>query len=271
MNATSSVMPPKDKLSILLGMYFGNYISNSLKQGDLQVDTNSMMATMQDVLSGKPAKLNETEYNQLFSQLRSAIMARRAIKSEEDKAKNDAYLANFAQAPGVIKLPSGVEYQVTKEGTGTMPKENDTVTVAYRGTLTDGTEFDKNDDFSTAVKGRVIQGWQNILPLMKVGSKFHVVIPPSMGYGPRGYPPKIPANAVLVFDMEMKSIKPGLPTAPLPQPIKPGASLPPTPPTPNSPVVSGEIIKVPSAEELKHGAKIEVIKANQTNASASTQ
>jgi hypothetical protein len=79
-------------------------------------------------------------------------------------------------------------------------------------------------------------------------------------------PPKIPGNSVLVFDLELKSITPGEPTFPPISAASPLASRPGTPPAPTTPVVSGEIIKVPSADELKKGAKIEVIKAGQTNA-----
>jgi hypothetical protein len=135
--------------------------------------------------------------------------------------------------------------------------------MAYKGTFIDGTEFDHNDNFHTPVKGRTIQGWQKILPLMKEGSEWQVAIPANLGYGPRGNPPKIPGNSVLIFDMELKSITPGAPTLP---PVTSGASKPTASASTSTPVVSGEIIKVPSADELKKGAKIEVIKDGQTNA-----
>jgi FKBP-type peptidyl-prolyl cis-trans isomerase FklB len=140
-----------------------------------------------------------------------------------------------------------------------MPQPTDTVTVGYRGTLIDGTEFDSNNNFKTAVNGRIIAGWQKILPLMKVGAKWQVAIPSGMGYGLRGSPPKIPGNSVLVFDLELKSVTQGSPKPPVPPPNRFSAT------PPSTPVVSGQIIKVPSADELKKGAKIEVIDTNQTN------
>jgi hypothetical protein len=157
-----------------------------------------------------------------------------------------------------------LEYKVIKEGDGAMPKENDTVTVAYRGTLSDGTEFEHNDSLTTPVRGRIVVGLQKILPLMKAGSKWQVAIPPSLGYGVHGKPGTIPGNAVLIFDLELKSVTAAAPTLPPVSAAPPAASKPAAPAT-TAPVVSGEIIKVPSADELKKGAKIEVIKAGQTN------
>lgn len=260
----STEMPSKEKLTIALGMYFGNNITNSLRRNNIDVDTNQMLSIVADVVSGKPAKMSEKEVQEVFNQLRGALMNRHKAEEEQAKAKGEAFLADYAKRPGVKTLSDGLEYKVIKEGSGPTPSENDTVTVAYRGTLSDGTEFDKNDSFTTPIHGRIIQGWQKALSMMKVGSKWEVAIPPMLGYGPRGMPPRIPGNAVLIFDMELKSITPGAPAA-MPTP-PPGTGSAKPPPTPGAPVVSGEIIKVPSAEELKKGAKIEVIKANQTNA-----
>jgi len=99
-----------------------------------------------------------------------------------------------------------------------------------------------------------------ILPLMKKGAKWEVTIPADLGYGLRGFPPKIGPNAVLIFEMELLSIAPpSKPTPPAPGPSAAANPKAPTPPGANVPVVSGQIIKVPSREELDKGAKIEVI------------
>lgn len=258
-------MPEKGRLSYAIGMFFGNNITNSIKRGELNVDTNTVLEAIKDVVTGKPTRLSEKDLTDVMNQLKAAMQAKQAAEAEEAKAKGEAFLAQFAKTAGVTTLSNGLEYKVIKEGDGAMPKENDTVTVAYRGTLSNGTEFDHNDDFKTPVKGRVIAGWQKILPLMKVGSKWQVAIPPALGYGPRGKPPTIPGNSVLIFDMELKSITPGAPTLPPISAAPPAASRP-AASAPTAPVVSGEIIKVPSADEMKKGAKIEVIKAGQTNA-----
>ena len=120
--------------------------------------------------------------------------------------------------------------------------------VNYRGTTIDGTEFDssygRHTPFTTSVTG-VVKGWQEALQLMKVGAKWKLFIPANLAYGEQAPSPKIGSNSVLIFDIELLSIK--------------------APAEPTAQAVSGEIIKVPSAEDLKKGAKIEVIKAGQTN------
>jgi FKBP-type peptidyl-prolyl cis-trans isomerase len=279
---TASVMTPpqlpeKGKLSYCVGMFFASSITNATKKGSLDIDNEVLLGAIRDVVDGKPTKYTTKEVSEVLTELRSAMQAKRRIEDEATKAKNDAFFTQFGQRPGVIST-NGVEYKVITDGAGPTVKESDSLVVAYRGTLVDGTEFDHNDNFSVNQNG-VIPGWRKVLPLMKAGSKWQVVIPPTLGYGPRGSQ-KIPGNSVLIFDIEVKSITPGAPTLPR---VSSSLSLPPhaaqpvnshpltnlsTPPAPpNSAVtVSGEIIKVPSQEDMKKGAKIEVIKDGQTNA-----
>src|SRR5271157_5920241 len=245
-NAPPAEMPEKGRLSYAIGMYFANNITNSIKRGDLNVDTNTVLEAIKDVIAGKPTRLTENETKEVLNQLRAAMQAKQKAEAEETKAKGEAFLVQFARGAGVKTLTNGLEYKVIKEGDGAVPKENDTVTVGFRGTLIDGTEFDHNDNFNTPLK-RTIQGWQKILPLMTVGSKWQVAIPPALGYGPRGMPPKIPGNSVLIFDLELKSVTPAAPTLPPISAAPPNAPRP-SAPAPSTPVVSGEIIKVPSAE-----------------------
>lgn len=258
-------MPEKGKLSYAIGMNIGN----GLKHQELDVDVDTLAAAIKDVIAGKTTRMTDAEYTNVFNQLRAAMQGKARLKEQEALSKGEAFLAQFAKSPGAKTLPDGLEYKVIKEGDGAMPKDTDTVTVSYRGTFADGTEFDRNDNFTTPIKGRIIQGWQRILPLMKVGSKWQVAIPSSLGYGPHGMGPRIPGNSVLVFDLELKAVKAAPPSLPPMSPAPPPGSHPttsqPNTAAPTTPVVSGEIIKVPSADELKKGAKIEVIKAGQTN------
>jgi hypothetical protein len=137
----------------------------------------------------------------------------------------------------VVTLTNGLQYKVITEGTGDVPKPEDTVTANYRGTLIDGTEFDSSAKTAKPATFRVtgvIKGWTEALTRMKIGSKWQLFIPPYLAYGERGSGLHIGPNV---------SIQP-----------------PPPPPTPAAPLTS-DIIKVPSLEEMKKGAKIETIKA----------
>jgi FKBP-type peptidyl-prolyl cis-trans isomerase FklB len=138
-------------------------------------------------------------------------------------------------------------YRVIKEGSGDSPKLADSVTVNYRGTLIDGTEFDSSEKGGKPITfrvGGVIKGWTEALQLMKPGAKWQLYIPSDLAYGPNGSGPKIGPNSVLVFDVELISVEPA-PTAAI---------------TPQAPSLTSDIIKVPSAEGLKRGEKIETIK-----------
>ncbi|HOJ23353.1 MAG TPA: FKBP-type peptidyl-prolyl cis-trans isomerase, partial [Armatimonadota bacterium] len=111
--------------------------------------------------------------------------------------------------PGVVTLPSGLQYKVLKEGTGKSPKVTDTVTVHYRGTLIDGTEFDssyRRNEPATFEVGQIIPGWVEALQLMKTGAKWQLFIPSELAYGEQGAGSQIGPNSVLLFEVELLSI-----------------------------------------------------------------
>jgi FKBP-type peptidyl-prolyl cis-trans isomerase len=113
----------------------------------------------------------------------------------------------------MVKLPDGLQYEDQAVGTGPEAKAGDTVTVNYVGTLTNGTKFDASADHGTPFsfplgQHKVIAGWDEGVAGMKKGGKRHLVIPPSLGYGPQAMGDKIPANSTLVFDVELVSISP---------------------------------------------------------------
>ena len=182
---------------------------------------------------------------------RKEFAAMQQKKREElavkDKAEGDAFLATNKNNPGVVTLPDGLQYKVLTNGSGAMPTNTDTVTVNYRGTLLDGTEFDSSYKRGQPAKfpvTGVIRGWTEALLKMNVGSKWQLFVSPELAYGERGRP-GIPPNSVLVFEIELLSTQ---------------SSPPPPPAASGNPPLTSDIIKVPSAEELKKGAKIEVIK-----------
>ena len=133
-------------------------------------------------------------------------------------------------------------------GSGESPKTNDTVSVHYKGTFIDGTEFDSSYKRGQPAKFQVsgvIKGWTEALTMMKSGAKWQLFIPGDLAYGVRGSGDKIMPNSTLLFDVELLTTTPAPPTPPIP-----GAA----------PSVTSDIIKVPSAEDLKKGAKVEIIK-----------
>jgi FKBP-type peptidyl-prolyl cis-trans isomerase FklB len=136
--------------------------------------------------------------------------SRRDTLAEENRKRGEAYLAENRRKPGVKTLDSGVQYKVIKEGSGKSPKPTDTVSVHYRGTLIDGTEFDSSykhgGPATFPVKG-VIPGWQQVLPLMKEGGKLEVAIPSAVAYGESGAGRAIGPNETLLFEIELIAVK----------------------------------------------------------------
>jgi FKBP-type peptidyl-prolyl cis-trans isomerase FklB len=234
----------KEKASYAVGMNYGS----SLKRQDVELDPNQFFQGFNDAYSGKTA-LTEQEMRDVLNAFSQSLRAKQEEKrkqmAEKNKKEGDAFLEENKTKPGVVALPSGLQYRIITAGTGEIPKATDTIVAHYRGTLLDGTEFEssysRNQPLTRPVNG-LIRGWQEALQLMKTGSKWQLFVPPALAYGDRGNPPKIGPDATLIFEMELLSIQP------------------PPPPATNAPLTS-DIIKVPSLEEMKKGAKIETIKA----------
>lgn len=230
----------KKKVSYSFGMQYGNFF----KQNSIELDIEEFSKGLSDMLAGKPA-MTEAQAREIMNNFRTELMAKRAAKDKEQGEKNEKegakFLAENAKKDGIKTTASGLQYKVITEGKGEKPGPTDTVETHYRGTLIDGSTFDSSYDRGTPatfpVNG-VISGWTEALQLMPVGSKWQLYIPSKLAYRERGSPPKIGPNATLIFEIELLSIK------------KPEAAKP----------VTSDIIKVPSADELKKGAKIEVIK-----------
>jgi FKBP-type peptidyl-prolyl cis-trans isomerase FklB len=193
----------KEKASYSIGLNIGRNLGSDLKKQSIDIDTNSLARGIQDALSGANPLLSNEE-------IQETMVALQKEMAEKQKQQGDAFLSENKKKEGVKTLPSGLQYKVIKAGTGKKPKLNETVTVNYRGTLIDGTEFDssyrRGQPAAFPVSG-VIPGWTEALPLMGEGAKWQLFIPPNLAYGERGAGGLIGPNATLIFEIELISVQ----------------------------------------------------------------
>jgi len=202
----------KDKVSYGIGVSIGN----NLKRQSVEVNLDVLFQGIKDSLAGGKMLMTEQEISETMMNFQKELMAKqqahRKELGEKNKKEGEEFLAENKKKEGVVTLPSGLQYKVIKEGDGKVPTINDTVTVNYRGTLIDGTEFDssykRGQPVTFPVKG-VIPGFSEALQLMKVGSKWQLFMPSNLAYGERGAGEEIGPNATLIFELELLSIKEG--------------------------------------------------------------
>ena len=199
----------KDKESYSLGYQFGQ----SLKAQGLDINLEAYKAGIQDALGGTKPVLSQEEIQKTVSEFQKRVMAARQKelkeKAEKNLAEGKAFLEENKKKEGVKTLPSGLQYKVLAEGSGKIPKASDQVTVNYKGMLINGLEFDssyKRGKSATFQVDKIVRGWTEALQLMEEGSRWQLFIPPELGYGERGGGP-IPPNSVLIFEVELISIK----------------------------------------------------------------
>ena len=209
----------KDKVSYSIGLDIGT----TFKKQKMEINSDALVAGLKDGMSGTKPLLTPEEVRQVMMEFSKDMREKTAAATKEAADKNskesEKFLAENKAKPGVKTTASGLQYKVEKEGSGTPPKETDTVVVNYRGTLIDGTEFDssyKRGEPATFPVNRVIKGWTEALQLMKPGAKYQLVIPPDLAYGPGGTGGDIGPNATLIFEVELMSVKPGEASAPSP-------------------------------------------------------
>jgi FKBP-type peptidyl-prolyl cis-trans isomerase FklB len=196
----------KAKVSYSIGMTIGR----DFKEQGIEVDPDVLAQGLKDVTAGGKTLLTEEEVRKVITDYQKEMMAKQEEKAkaqiETNQKAGETFLAENAKKEGVVTLPSGLQYKIVKVGTGRKPTAKDTVTVHYRGTLIDGTEFDssyqRNEPVTFPVGG-VIAGWTEALQLMPEGSKWQLFIPSKLAYAERGAGPKIGPNATLVFDVEL--------------------------------------------------------------------
>jgi len=205
----------KAQASYSLGVSMGDQLHHLGLTGD-SIATERLTQGLRDALAGKVAMTANDQEN-----IASFVKSARTALADSNRAAAKAFLATNGKKPGVVTTASGLEYHIITEGNGTPPKSTDEVTVNYKGSLLDGTEFDssykRGQPASFPVNG-VIPGWQEALVLMKPGSKWELFIPPNLAYDVNS-PPAIPPGSMLTFEVELIKVK-------QPAPATPGAQVP---------------------------------------------
>ena len=196
-----------DKLSYALGLGIGQQLS---QMGANDISAEDFAQAIKDVLEGNELKVSHREAQTIvqdyFQKQEQKLQAQRAEAGKAHKEAGEKYLAENAKKEGVITLPSGLQYQVLKEGNGKKPTAKDTVQCHYEGFLLDGTVFDSSiqrGEPATFPLQQVIAGWTEGLQLMQEGAKYRFFIPYRLGYGEGGAGNSIPPFAALIFDVEL--------------------------------------------------------------------
>ncbi|MBF1628883.1 MAG: FKBP-type peptidyl-prolyl cis-trans isomerase [Prevotella sp.] len=199
-----------DKLSYALGIGIGSQLAGMGAKG-LNID--DFAQAVKDVISGTPLKVNNAEAQSLvqafFQEQEEKQRAAAAEAGKVAKAAGESFLAENAKKEGIVVLPSGLQYQVLKEGNGKKPSATDQVKCHYEGTLIDGTIFDSSyqrNEPATFGLNQVIAGWTEGVQLMSEGAKYRFFIPYNLAYGERGAGAQIPPFAALVFDVELLKV-----------------------------------------------------------------
>lgn len=200
----------KDKLSYAVGWDIGA----DIKRRSTEFNVESLITAIRDVVAESDPKVSVEEMRALLTDLQEKVRAEQVEQfrqlSEENQAKSEAFLEANKSKTGIVVLPSGVQYRIIEEGDGARPGLESKVSVHYRGSKMDGREFDSSFARGTPEEfnvNAVLQGWQEVLPLMKAGSTWQIFVPPELAFGARGNPPVGP-NEALMFDLKLVEILP---------------------------------------------------------------
>ena len=199
----------KDKLSYSIGFN----IAKQFKSQQIDINPDVFALAIKTVYAGLPASMTEEEVmgtlKSFEKEMQEKMQGDAKTASGPNKEAGSAFLANNKKNPAVVELPSGLQYEILKDGTGESPSASSTVTTHYAGTLIDGTVFDSSVERGQPAQfpvNGVIKGWTEALQLMKPGSKWKLFIPSDLAYGDGGSPPKIGPGATLIFEVELISI-----------------------------------------------------------------
>lgn len=205
-----------DSVSYAVGLQMGQ----SVRQDSININPDLVAKGIAAGMKGDSSVMNQAAFISVMTSFQQTMMQKQMAKQQQqqqqqmgpqgeaNKAEGEKFLAENKGKSGIVTTASGLQYQVISEGKGTPPKPSDKVKVNYRGTLIDGTEFDKGEGIEFAVGG-VIPGWTEAVQLMKPGAKYKLFVPSNLAYGESGMPPKIGPNATLIFDVELVEVKAG--------------------------------------------------------------
>ena len=205
---------PLETLEQKASYSFSVDVANRLKQQGVELDVIALNRGIADAYNGSELALGEKEQleakTSFQAQLRDEMVKKQAAAAEGNIAAGKAFLEENAKKEGVITTESGLQYKILATGDGKQPKDTDTVTTHYKGTLIDGREFDssykRDTPASFPVKG-VIKGWTEALQLMHVGDKWQLFVPSDLAYGATKRSELIEANSTLIFEIELLGIK----------------------------------------------------------------
>jgi len=198
---------PKDKVNYSIGVS----VIRNFKQQGVDMDLDRVIQGMKDALSGDSLLMTEEDLRATLMAIQTDIRLRqrqaRRFSGVDNTKEGEAFLVANGKKPGVVVLPSGLQYSILAKGDGRQPTDSDTVTCHYRSFLINGTPVDdtylKNKPLSYQVKDGVIPGLNQALKLMPVGSKWQLVIPPHLAYGDKGSGTSIGPNETLIFEVEL--------------------------------------------------------------------
>lgn len=204
LSADSELKSDAQKASYSIGQQIGR----SMKDQGVNIDVDTLSASIKDALAGKPSRMTDQEMQAAMMKLQDDVRKKQEELAKGNLEKGNQFLETNKKKSDVKVTASGVQYKVLKTGSGATPTDDAVVQVHYKGTLIDGSEFDssykRNQPAEFPVTG-VIKGWTESLKMMNVGSKWEVTIPADLAYGKMGRP-GIPPNSVLVFEIELLKI-----------------------------------------------------------------
>jgi len=201
----SELKTDKDKLSYIFGVQVGQ----GLRAEGVELEMDAFTAGIQDMLAGNESQIGQATAEKLVSAYQEKKQLEIAEISAKKQNESATFLANNAKNDGFVVTATGLQYKILEEGKGKSPTSEDKVIAHYTGKLLDGTVFDSSHDRgepATFPVSGVIKGWQEALPMMKVGGKWQIVVPANLAYGDRGVGNLIGPNETLIFDIELVSI-----------------------------------------------------------------